>query len=170
MASFFKLRDSVSRKPFFLPKTGKTWRHSDVIYGWRIKASEFSFCRNVQNWWLWRYWKLGNDPYVTSGDMAEKREGRAKNSPHPVSRRLKPAPFWGGRLNTPLCAFLHTLSTINFTPFSENFVPRSSQVSSPGQVKWPYVLRILWCYSSFSSWAINAKLSGYHSTINSYTT
>ena len=41
------LRDSVSRKPLFLSKTGKTWRHSDVIYGRRIKASKFSFCQDV---------------------------------------------------------------------------------------------------------------------------
>ena len=41
------LRDSVSREPLFLPKTGKTWRHSDVIYGRRIKASKFSFCQDV---------------------------------------------------------------------------------------------------------------------------
>ena len=30
------LRDSVSRKLIFPPKTGKTWRHPDVIYGRRI--------------------------------------------------------------------------------------------------------------------------------------
>ena len=37
------LRDSVSRKPLLLPKTGKTRRQSDVIYGRRIKSREFSF-------------------------------------------------------------------------------------------------------------------------------
>ena len=44
---FSSLRDSVSRKSLFLSKTGKTWHHSDVIYG-RIKASEFSFVRMRQ--------------------------------------------------------------------------------------------------------------------------
>ena len=43
------LLDSVSRKPLILPETGKTWRHSDVIYGRRVKASEFSFYRYVSN-------------------------------------------------------------------------------------------------------------------------
>ena len=72
------LRDSVSRKPLFLPKIGKTWRHSDVIYGRRNKASEFSFCQDVWNWWQGGYWKFGDDPYLTSGVTAEKPEGDKK--------------------------------------------------------------------------------------------
>ena len=44
------LRDSFSRKPLFLPKYGKTWRHFDVIYGRRIQPSEFYFCQDVSNW------------------------------------------------------------------------------------------------------------------------
>ena len=49
------LGDSVPCKPLFLPRNGKTWRHSDGIYGWLIKASEFSFCQDVPNWWLVEY-------------------------------------------------------------------------------------------------------------------
>ena len=42
------LRDSVSRNPLFLPKTGKTWRHSDVIYGRRMRARSLPFVRMCQ--------------------------------------------------------------------------------------------------------------------------
>ena len=48
--SFKCYRDSVSRKPSFLPKNGKTWLHSDVIYGRHIESSKFSFGQNVSNW------------------------------------------------------------------------------------------------------------------------
>ena len=47
---FSRLRGKVFRKPSFLPKTGKTLRHSDVICGRRIWCIEFSFCQDVQNW------------------------------------------------------------------------------------------------------------------------
>ena len=53
------LRDNVSRVPLFLPKTEKTWRHSGVICGRRMRRNEFSFCQNVPNWWL-----EGNDNLV----------------------------------------------------------------------------------------------------------
>ena len=69
------LRDSVSRKFLFLPKNGKTWRTSDVNYGRHIKPNEFSFCQDELNWWLGGYWKAGDDPCVTSEDIADKREG-----------------------------------------------------------------------------------------------
>ena len=82
------LCDSVSRKPLFLPKNVKTWRHSDVIYDRHIEPSEFSLCQDVSNWWLGGYWAFGDDPYVTSGDIAEKREGGGKKIVPPVSHRL----------------------------------------------------------------------------------
>ena len=82
------LRGSVSRKPLLLPKTGKTWRHSDVINGQRIKPSEFFFCQDVSNWWLRGYWKFCDDLYVTSGDIAEKREGGGQKIAPPVGRGL----------------------------------------------------------------------------------
>ena len=83
------LHDSVSRKPLFLPKNVKTWRHSDVIYDWHIEPSEFSFCQDVSNWWLGEYWTFGDDPYVTSGDIAEKRDGgRGQKIVPPVSHGL----------------------------------------------------------------------------------
>ena len=50
----------------------------------------------------------------------------------------------------------------SFSHLSWKFVPRSSQVRSPGQVKGPYLLKSLWCYSSYSFWEMNMKLSGYH--------
>ena len=76
------LRNRISRKPLFLTKNGKTWRHSDVIYGQHIKPSEYFFCQDVSNWWLGGFWKFGDDPYVTSGDIAKEREGGgAKKSP-----------------------------------------------------------------------------------------
>ena len=81
------LRGNVSRKPLFRTKNGKTWRHSDVIYG-RIKPSELSFCQDVSNWSLGGYWKFGDDPYETSGDIAEKREGGKEKVP-PVGRGLR---------------------------------------------------------------------------------
>ena len=34
-----------------------------------------------------------------------------------------------------------------------------------GQVKWPYILKALWCHISYSLWSINVKLSGYHKNI-----
>ena len=37
-----------------------------------------------------------------------------------------------------------------FHTFPENFAPGSSQVRSPGQVKWPHFLKSLWCYSIYS--------------------
>ena len=46
-----------------------------------------------------------------------------------------------------------------FRIMPENFVSRSSRVRSPGQVKWRYLQRSLWCYSSYSCWSINMKLS-----------
>ena len=42
-------RKPLSRKPLFLPKNRKTWRHFDLIYGRRIKHSKFSFCKDVSN-------------------------------------------------------------------------------------------------------------------------
>ena len=65
--------------------------------------------------------------------------------------------------------FMHTSCAI-FCLFPENFVSRSSQVRSPGQVKRPYLLRSLWCYSSYSLWAITLKLSGYHKIMSGYKT
>ena len=83
------LRGSVSRKPLFLPKTGETWRHSDVIYGGlRIKVSKFLFCQNVSNWFHGGYWIFGDDPHVTSGDISEKQEGGGTKNRPPVSRGL----------------------------------------------------------------------------------
>ena len=79
------LHDRVSRKPLFLPQTGKTWRHSDVIYGRRIRAGEFSFCQDVPNSWFGSYWKFGDDPFVTSGYIAERREGWGWGKNTPVS-------------------------------------------------------------------------------------
>ena len=102
-----------------------------------------------------------------------------------------PRPAGGGGLNTPLRFFedsekmaarsaavflipYQTLILHFFQKFgyltSENFVPRSSRVRSPGQIKWPYLLKSLWYYSSYNSWTTNIKLSGYHRTANSYKT
>ena len=61
----------------YLCLTGKTWRHSDVIYGRRIKASKFFFvkmCRIAG----WRVLKMLRWSLVTSEDIAEKREGRGQ--------------------------------------------------------------------------------------------
>ena len=44
-----------------------------------------------------------------------------------------------------------------FLTFPEYSVPRSSQVRSTGQVKWPYLMRSLCCYSGYSFWKINMK-------------
>ena len=46
---FSRLRGNVSRKPLFLPKTGKTWRNSDVICGRSVGGTEFSFCQDELN-------------------------------------------------------------------------------------------------------------------------
>ena len=54
---------------------------------------------------------------------------------------------------------LHTYQR-SFCTFSENFVPRSSQFRSPGQVKWPYLPKSLWCYRGYRFWAIIMKLLG----------
>ena len=42
------LRDGLSREPFFCLKPGKQ-RHSDVIYGRRIKPWKFSSCQDGSN-------------------------------------------------------------------------------------------------------------------------
>ena len=54
----------------------------------------------------------------------------------------------------------------HFRTFSENIVPKSSQVRSPFQIKWPYRLKSLRYYSGYSFGAINMKLPGYHKTIS----
>ena len=77
---FSRLRGNVSREPLFLLKTGKTWRHSDVICGRSIGGVEFFFFQDLRNWCFGGYWKFGDDPFVTFGDIVEKREG-AKNRP-----------------------------------------------------------------------------------------
>ena len=73
-------------------------------------------------------------------------------------RRRTAPPFFGYLISHP------------FHTFPENVVHWSSQVRSPGQVKWPYFLKSLWCYCTYSFWAINMKLSGYHKAISSYKT
>ena len=56
--------------------------------------------------------------------------------------------------------FLHTLSAISSATFLKKIVSRSSQVRSPGQVKWPYLPKSLWCYGNYNFRVINIKLSG----------
>ena len=76
-------RDNVSRKLLFLPKTGKTWRHSDVIYGRCMGDKSFSIVRMCQIDGFEGTEKIDDDPFVTSGDIAENETGGAKIAPPP---------------------------------------------------------------------------------------
>ena len=94
----------------------------------------------------------------------------------------RPAGGGGGCLSTPRgfsriaktrrreAPLFYTLSAINYAPFLKILSPghlgSGHQVRSSDPTSW----KKLWCYSSYSSWAINIKLSGYHKTINSYKT
>ena len=90
---------------------------------------------------------------------------------------LKPLSWWGvGGRRTPFSfsriakkkrrratpPYLAYLFSHPFHTFSEKIVPRSSQVRSPGQANWPYLLKCLGCYSSYSFWAIDLKFSAYN--------
>ena len=64
---------------------------------------------------------------------------------------------------------LHTLSAIIYAPFLKNLTP--GHLRSGHQVRSRTLPpKSLWCYSGYSFWAINMKLSGYHKTISSYKT
>ena len=65
---------------------------------------------------------------------------------------------------------LHGFSCINFGTLPENFSPRSSQIMSPGQVKWPYPKNYLGFRREYSFWGINMKLSGVDKSTSVYKT
>ena len=55
-----------------------------------------------------------------------------------------------------------------FRTLPENFSPRSYQVRSPGQVKWPYLKKYLGFRRYYSFWDINMKLSEVDKGISTY--
>ena len=61
------------QNPYFFTKIGKTWRHSDSIFGRTVRANEFLLCQDIANCSSCRCWKFGDDIFVTSGDIAGKQ-------------------------------------------------------------------------------------------------
>ena len=75
--------------------------------------------------------------------------------------------FFGSSGKTAVFAYLliHQFRTL-----PENVCPRSSQVRSPGQVKWPHLKKYLGFRRGYSFWCINLKLSGVHKGISTHKT
>ena len=75
----------------------------------------------------------------------------------------------GGYFDHTNCFFAYNFIH-QFRTLPENFSPRSSQVRSPGQVKWPYLKKYLGFRRDYSLWGINRKLSGVGKGVNAYKT
>ena len=65
----------------------------------------------------------------------------------------------GGGVNTHL-HFFATLSAIKFTPFLKIVSPGHLQSGHQVRSTDSHLLKNLWCYRSYSSWAINIKVWG----------
>ena len=85
-----------------------------------------------------------------------------------------PSPWWGGLFDPPPCGFSRIarkrrraappnfayLFPHQFCILCAKISPRWPKVRSPGQVKWPYLQKSLSLRQSYSSWAIDMKISG----------
>ena len=135
------------------------WKSTDLGHASRLHILICTNFLDISSLWIWRKSYYCKSMFLS---FNPRPDGVFERPPPVFPLSLKYIPYHP--------SFFPYLITHPFHAFPETFVPRSSQVRSPGQVKWSYLQESLWCYSSYSFWAINMKLSGYHKTISSYET
>ena len=105
-------RGDDSRTSSFSTENGRTWRHSNVIYGRPIRALKISFGQGVSNWWRTGYARFGGDISFRLFSYWKKRGGAVSA---PIGVRVN-----AGKTEITLLALVRTGTTqIQSPPYFE---------------------------------------------------